>query len=201
MKKNYIVLWGTVVREIRDGRPVKCNWGEIWRELCRGTQGKSLCNSFPYLTSGHSGSHEAWQNTGPDVICTVCPRQACPFSCLIHWKCALPPSSTGNAFCLPSLALLSKQGLHILCTLSWHLVSSFSLPYFDSSFCLCLYAQGCIKPLEPPLELLLLPLAVRSPEEHQPSFLTLLTEHIMSLCLPSLILCRVPYQRWLFIKF
>jgi hypothetical protein len=124
------------------------------------------------------------EHWGPDVVCTVCPRQACPLSCLVHWKCALPPSSIGNAFCLPSLALLSKQGFCILCTLSWHLVNSFSLPYFDSSFCLCLYAQGCIKPLEPPQELLLLPLAVRSPEEQQPSFLTLLTEHIMSLCLP-----------------
>jgi len=91
MKKNYIVLWGTVVGEIRDGRPVKCNWGEIWRELCRETQGESLCNSFPYLTFGHSGSHEAWQNTG-DLM---------SFVLFVHVKPVLcPVSFTGNALFL-----------------------------------------------------------------------------------------------------
>ena len=65
VKKNYIVLWGTVVREIRDGRPVKCNWGEIWRELCRGTREKplqqlSLSYLWAFWVSRSLAEHRTW---------------------------------------------------------------------------------------------------------------------------------------------
>lgn len=206
MKKNYIVSWGTVVREIRDGRPAKCNWGEIWRMgvMQRDTGEKPLQKlSLSHLLWAFWVSLSLAEQWGPDVVCTVCPHQACPLSCLIHWKCSLPPSSIGNAFCFPSLALLSKQGLLILCALSWHTGTSWipslcptvtppsasacvpkaawSLLSPRWNFCFSLWLSGLQKSTDP--------------------LLTLLTEHIMSLCLAWLILCRVPYQCWLFIEF